>query len=277
MSNDRSERLTERVLESLAPNDPRLHELIAAAIRHLHSFVREVGLTHHEWEKGIEFLTATGKISTSERQEMILLSDVLGVSSQTELTSGDASATANTVLGPFYVEGSKWREYGDSIVESPDAGARLRVDGVVRRPDGTPVADAVVDVWQNATNALYAVQDAQQDPQNLRGRFRTDDAGRFSFITVRPVAYAIPDDGPVGSLLEHLGRHPMRPAHIHIKVSAPDHQTLVTHLFDSESPYLDSDTVFSVDESLVITVKPTEQGDPPLQVQFDLILAPSAG
>ncbi|MBM7518626.1 dioxygenase family protein [Nocardioides nitrophenolicus] len=276
MSNDRSERLTERVLESLAPSDPRLHELITAAIRHLHSFVREVGLTHHEWEVGIEFLTAAGKISTSERQEMILLSDVLGVSSQTELTSGDASATANTVLGPFYVEGSKWREYGDSIVESPDAGARLRVDGVVRRPDGTPVADAVVDVWQNATNALYAVQDVEQDPQNLRGRFRTDDAGRFSFITVRPVAYAIPDDGPVGSLLEHLGRHPMRPAHIHIKVSAPDYQTLVTHLFDSESPYLDSDTVFSVDESLVITVKPTEQDDPPLQVQFDLVLAPSA-
>jgi len=274
MNSDRSGQLIDRVLASLDAEDARLQEIVTAAARHLHAFVTEAGLSHREWEAGIEFLTAVGQMCTSERQEMILLSDVLGVSSQMELTfQGDEGATANTVLGPFYVPNSPWRALGDSIIETPDPGPRLRVTGVVRDVHGQPVAGATVDLWQNASNALYAVQDPDQHPHNLRGRFRTDSEGRFSFLTIRPIAYAIPDDGPVGDLLKQVGRHPWRPAHIHLMVSAPDHQTLVTHLFDSGSEYLDSDTVFGVEESLVIDIRQSGDADEPLRADFDVVLA----
>jgi len=275
MNADRSSQLVERVLASIDAQDLRLHEIVTAAVRHLHGFVTDVGLSHREWEVGIEFLTAVGQMCTGERQETILLSDVLGVSSQMELTSqGTEGATANTVLGPFYVPNSPWRALGDSIIETPDPGPHLRVTGAVRDVDGQPVAGATVDLWQNATNALYAVQDPDQHPHNLRGRFLTDSEGRFSFLTIRPIAYAIPDDGPVGDLLKRVGRHPWRPAHIHVMVSAPDHRTLVTHLFDSGSDYLDSDTVFGVEESLVIDIQETGDLDEPLRAHFDMVVAP---
>ena len=233
-------------------SDPRLRALVAGLIRHLHEFAIEESLTDAEWMAGIRFLTDVGHVTTDQRQEFILLSDTVGLAMLGDLINHGAgtAATESTVLGPFYVEGSPWRSNGDAITD--DLGDQpLLVTGHVRDTSGGPLPGATVDVWQNATNRLYAVQDHTQSPENLRGRFRTDGDGAFAFRTVRPVDYPIPDDGPVGRMLQATGRHPWRPAHIHFMVSADGHVPVTTHVFDSESRYLESDVVFGVKQSLV--------------------------
>jgi catechol 1,2-dioxygenase len=247
--------LTARVVESLAAcPDPRLREVLGGLIRNLHRFAAETSLTEAEWMAGIRFLTDVGHTCTDQRQEFILLSDTLGLSMLVDLINHRAgtSATESTVLGPFYVPGSPWRANGDAITH--DLGEQpLLVSGRVRDTGGNALAGAIVDVWQNSTNRLYAVQDDRQSPQNLRGRFRTEADGAFRFTTARPVDYPIPDDGPVGRMLAATGRHPWRPAHIHLIVSAEGCTPVTTHLFDSESKYLESDVVFGVKPSLVRT------------------------
>jgi len=231
--------------------DARHRQLAQAAVKHLHAFATEVGLTNDEWLAGIEFLTAIGHITTETRQEFILLSDTMGLSSLVE-TLVAAGGTEHTVLGPFYVPGSPEYEMGASILIDEDAGERVELSGRVLSSDGTPL-QATLDVWQNATNRMYAVQDPDQSPENLRGIFHTGEDGAFNFKTVRPVPYQIPHDGPVGAMLATTARHPWRPAHIHVIVSAPGHRRLVTHVFDAESEYLDSDAVFGVRDGLSVS------------------------
>jgi protocatechuate 3,4-dioxygenase beta subunit len=267
--------LTAEVLARLATTpDDRLREVMTALVRHLHAFAAEVRLTEAEWLAGIRFLTAVGHITDERRQEFILLSDTLGLSSLVDLITHGAGeeVTESTVLGPFYVPGAPWRELGDSIVLGGPPGEPLLVRGTVRSTVNRPLAGAVVDVWQTAPNGRYDVQDPDQPPGNLRGRFRTDESGRYEFRTVRPVDYPIPDDGPVGGLLSATGRHPWRAAHIHAIVSAPGHASVTTHIFDSTSTYLDSDTVFGVKPSLVRTFAPDESGH--LSVTQDFVLRP---
>jgi protocatechuate 3,4-dioxygenase beta subunit len=242
--------LTDEVVAAFAnAPDARARELAQAAVRHLHAFAAEVGLTRAEWKAGIDFLTAIGQITTETRQEFILLSDTLGLSSLVE-TLIASSGTEHTVLGPFYVPGSPRRELGSSILVDDDPGERVELAGRVRSADGTPLR-ATLDVWQNASNRLYAVQDPGQSPENLRGIFETGGDGAFSFTTVRPVPYQIPHDGPVGAMLAATARHPWRPAHIHFLVTAPGFVPLTTHVFDAASEYLDSDAVFGVRDGLV--------------------------
>jgi protocatechuate 3,4-dioxygenase beta subunit len=250
------DQLTDEVVGRLeATPDPRLREVMQALVRHVHAFAREVRLTDEEWLRGIRFLTATGDITDAVRQEFILLSDTLGLSSLVDLINHsdvDSLATEPTILGPFYVPESPWREFGASMVEYDDGGEPAILRGVVRDDGGTPVAGAVIDVWQNAATGFYAVQQPDEQPAtNLRGRYVSDDRGRFEIRTVRPVPYPIPDDGPVGRLLQDTGRHPWRAAHIHLKATADGFTPLTTHLFDRASDYLDSDTVFGVKESLI--------------------------
>jgi hydroxyquinol 1,2-dioxygenase len=261
--------LTSSVLERLQSTpDPRLRQILTALIRHLHGFVADVGLTQDEWLAAIRFLTATGQISDDRRQEFILLSDTLGVSMLVDLLAESASAgsagfaTESTVLGPFYVPGSPEREYGASIVERP-SGEPAWYSGRVTDTNGNPIADATLDVWQNADDMLYAVQNPDAPPENLRGIFRTRTDGSFAFLGVRPTDYPIPADGPVGNLLARTGRHPWRPAHIHVIVSAPGYQSVATHIFDSGSKYLTSDAVFAVKSSLVRTFERHEPGGGP--------------
>ena len=245
--------LTAQAIGSLAGcPDPRLREVLARLIGHLHRFAVETSLTEAEWLAGVRFLTAVGQISSDRRQEFILLSDTLGLSMLVDLINhgSDSAVTESTVLGPFYVPDSPWRADGDAI--TADLGeVPLLVSGRVRDTTGRSLTGAVVDVWQNATNRLYAVQDEHQVPDNLRGRFRAGDDGGFAFRTVRPVDYPIPDDGPVGRMLAATGRHPWRPAHVHLIVSAPGYDRVTTHIFDAASRYLDSDVVFGVKPSLV--------------------------
>jgi len=268
------DRLLEQVLATFQnASSPRLREVTEAAIRHMHAFVREVNLTQEEWMTAIQFLTAVGQKCDDVRQEFILLSDVTGTSSLVEMINyqGDAGSTEATVLGPFYQSGSPKRNNGDSIIETDHGGPRFHVSGVVKSLDGTPIPGAEVDVWQTSSNALYPQQDPEQDPNNLRGLFITDANGRYEFIAVRPVDYPVPTDGPVGAFLTASGRHPMRAAHTHFIVRAPGYYPVTTHLFDSESKYLDSDAVFGVRDSLILEFEPDGAG---LKTTFDITLTP---
>jgi protocatechuate 3,4-dioxygenase beta subunit len=268
--------LLENVLHTFenTPN-PRLRQIVEAIVRHVHAFVAEVNLTQEEWMTGIQFLTAVGQASDDKRQEMILLSDVTGVSSLVEMLNykGLKGSTENTVLGPFYVPESPKRQNGDSMIETDYGGPKLYVSGTVRSLNDSPIAGANVDVWQTASNALYTVQDPNQSPTNLRGLFTTDEQGRYSFITQRPVDYPVPVDGPVGKMLTATARHPMRAAHTHFIVTAPGHYAVTTHLFDSESKYLDSDAVFGVRDSLILNFHKRDDGD--LETTFDITLTPA--
>lgn len=272
--------LTGEVVARLeATSDPRLREIIQSLVRHLHAFAREVRLTDEEWFAGIRFLTDTGHKCDDVRQEFILLSDTLGLSSLVDLINHsdvESLATETTILGPFYVPESPWRENGASIVEYDDGGEPTIVRGVVRDTSGDPITGAVVDVWHNAATGFYAVQQPnEQPPTNLRGRFRTDVEGRYEFRTVRPVPYPIPNDGPVGQLLRDTGRHEWRAAHIHMKVSADGFTPLTTHVFDRASEYLDSDTVFGVKDSLIADLHP--QPDGVLLCEYDVVLRRDEG
>lgn len=243
--------ITEAVLERVAAAaDPRVRQVSEALIRHLHAFVRETEPTQAEWMAGIEFLTRTGHMCDAKRQEFILLSDTLGVSMLVDAINHrqPAGATETTVLGPFYVEGPPAFACGADI-SGGMTGLKLQVGGTVSGLDGTPIAGATIDVWHADAQGFYDVQRAGD--LTGRARFRSDAEGRFHFWTVRPAAYPIPHDGPVGDMLESQGRHPYRPAHIHFMISAPGRETLVTHVFAAGDDYLDSDVVFGVKDSII--------------------------
>ena len=235
--------------------DARTAEIMRAVVAHLHALVAELGLTRDEWFAAVDFLTRVGQMCDGQRQEMILLSDTLGVSMLVEMLNhaGAPGTTEPTVFGPFHVDGAPERPCGTSIVEDAAAdGEPLTVRGRVCDQDGRPVPGARLDVWQTAPNGLYDVQDPTQPAMNLRGVFTAGDDGGYEFRTVRPVAYPIPDDGPVGEMLRATGRHNWRPAHIHFVVTAPGHKPVITHVFDRTSRYLDDDAVFGVRPSLVL-------------------------
>jgi hydroxyquinol 1,2-dioxygenase len=216
--------------------------------------VRDVDLSMDEWMAAIQFLTRTGQISDDKRQEFILLSDTLGISMLVDAINHrmPQGATETTVLGPFYVQNPPELASGADI-SGDERGTPMHVTAEVAAPDGTPLADATVDVWQSDEDGFYDVQKPGLDHADLRARFRTDARGRVSFWTIVPKFYPIPDDGPVGDMLAATARHPYRPAHIHFMIAAPGYETLVTHLFIEDDPYLDSDAVFGVKQSLIVS------------------------
>jgi hydroxyquinol 1,2-dioxygenase len=262
MDEDRPDALTEEVLASLAgARSPRLRTITESLVRHLHAFVRETRPTRSEWNDAIAFLTRTGQTCTPSRQEFILLSDVLGVSMLVEELHqpGAAEATSATVTGPFYRPDPPERPLGADLAAG-SSGTPLLVDCTVLA-HGAPVAGAIIDTWQADGEGFYDVQ--RGDATALRARLRTDADGRFWYWSVVPADYPIPDDGPVGDLLGALGRHPYRPAHVHVRVAAPGHQDLVTHLFLAGSPYLASDAVFGVKADLICTLVTQPPGPAP--------------
>jgi catechol 1,2-dioxygenase len=232
--------------------DPRLKEIMTTVVTHLHAAIREVEPTLDEWMAAIRFLTATGQISDDKRQEFILLSDTLGVSMLVDAINNrkPSGATESTVLGPFHVAGAPKKAMGDTI-SLDGKGEPAWVSGRVVDGDGKPIAGALLDVWQTSSDGAYDIQDPEQPAMNLRGLFTTGADGRFFFRTVKPSSYPIPTDGPVGKMLVALGRHPMRPAHIHFIVGAPGFDPVTTHVFVAGDEYLDSDAVFGVKDSLI--------------------------
>lgn len=255
---------------------PRLRRVMAALIKHLHSFAKEVELTQAEWDRAIDFLTKTGQMCSSERQEFILLSDVLGFSMLVDAINNrrPEGATENTVFGPFHVSGAPHRQMGDCI--SLDLkGESCRYTGRVIDLDGAPITGAHVDVWSDNAEGFYSVQQPDiQDKWNNRGIFITGADGCYEFIGIKPVSYPIPDDGPVGKMLAALGRHPNRPAHMHFLVTAQGCQRLVTHTFVGNDPWLDSDAVFGVKASLVAPFERAEDGRTQWRSNFDFVLVP---
>lgn len=252
-----------------SPN-PRLAEITRSLITHLHHFASEVQLTREEWFAGIEALTKTGHLCDDERQEFILMSDTLGVSMLVEMINHAAApgTTEPTVFGPFHLAGAPRMAMGDSIILKPEPNDHIvRFWGRVLDLDGQPIEGAELDVWETASNGKYDVQDEDQPPMNMRGVFTTGADGAYEFIGVRPVAYQVPGDGPAGSLLFENGRHNWRPSHLHFVVSAPAHKSVITHLFDASSDYLDSDAVFGVRDSLVVDMS----GD---DCEYDFVLQP---
>lgn len=251
------DRSAEIVNARMTPDAPeRLAEVMAALVRHLHAFAKEVHLTGAEWDRAIAFLTETGQICSAERQEFILLSDVLGLSMLVDALQNrrPEGATPSTVFGPFHVEGAPEREMGADI-SLDGKGERCLFEGRVLSLDGTPVEGALVDVWSDNADGFYDVQQPGLQPAfNNRGIFRTGADGRYWFYGIRPVSYPIPDDGPVGQLLRQMGRHPWRPAHTHFRILSEGRAPLVTHTFVAGDPYLESDSVFGVKEALIVEV-----------------------
>jgi protocatechuate 3,4-dioxygenase beta subunit len=256
--------------------NPRLRAILSLVVGHLHTVVREAGITHDEWWQAIDFLTRAGKMCSDSRQEFILLSDILGVSMLVDAIDhvGGAGLSESTVLGPFYAGRQRELAAGESILLREEEGDALEMRGRVSDARGRPIVGAVVEVWQTAPNQMYDVQDEDQPSGHLRASFRTDTAGAYRFRTIRPVSYPIPNNGPAGQLLAAMGRHPFRPAHIHFMISAPGYHTLVTHLFLDGDKYFESDAVFGVKPSLII--RPREI-DGLSTVEYDIGLAEQQG
>ena len=233
--------------------NPRLRQVMEVVTRKLHEAVKELEPTQEEWFQAIMFLTKTGQICNEWRQEYILFSDILGVSMLVDAINNrkPSGASESTVLGPFHVEGAPLLDMGANICLD-SKGEDMFIEGRILDTKGNPIEGAVIDVWQANDEGFYDVQQKGLQPDfNLRGVFKTGADGRYWFRAVKPKYYPIPDDGPVGQLLRALGRHPYRPAHLHYIIKADGFETLTTHIFDPDDPYINSDAVFGVKESLL--------------------------
>ncbi len=255
MKNLTEENLTDIVLSRINATSPRTQEVLEKLIKHLHNFVRDLEPTEEEWFQAIDFLTRTGQTCNEKRQEFILLSDVTGVSMLVDAINHRTKeeATETTVKGPFHALANEYA-MGTNIAKGTEV-TRCEptvVRGKVLGDNNQPIPNAILDVWQSDDIGYYDVQDEKMPKMNLRGIFKTNGTGDFWFRTIKPAAYPVPTDGPVGELLNASGRHPMRPAHIHFWVQAEGYQPLITHLFVNGDEYLDSDAVFGVKESLIL-------------------------
>ncbi|KAL2123904.1 hypothetical protein VTJ04DRAFT_269 [Mycothermus thermophilus] len=279
---------TEQVIAATGPRaNPRLAQIMPSLVRHLHDFAREVNLTVAEWSAAVDFLNECGKMSDDRRNETQLLCDILGLESLVDeitskmLATSDAE-TPSAILGPFYRHNAPLLPNGSSIIRDLNPSVSWYntaiedsafVTGRVLSSSGAPIKGAVVDVWHTAPNGLYEQQDKSQPDMNFRGRFETDENGRYAFYCLRPVAYPIPDDGPAGRLLGWLDRHPYRPGHIHFIVTAPGHRALTTQLYDDRDEYIKKDAVFAVKNELVVKFVPRED-DPKARwsLEYDFVL-----
>ncbi len=272
------EQLLEEVLTAYQRiDDPRLKEIILTVIKHVHLAAAECNLTFDEWMQGMDFIKDMGQISTENRHEVILLSDLLGLSALIELQGRDPvpPETPGSVVGPLHAEGSPFFDIEGTINLDHVPGEQTAyVNGYVKGVDGEPIAGAVIDIWQTAPNALYAVIDENQSEHNLRGKQITDENGRYAFYTVKPVPYTVPRDGPCGKILRASDRHGMRAPHIHMGIQAEGYKELITELFPSDGDYLESDTVFGAQPALYMEYKKNTDPniDADLKVDFDFYL-----
>ena len=266
-------------------HSPRTAELLTELVRHLHAFARRTQLTTDEWTAAVEWLTRTGQISDAKRQEFILASDVLGLSSLVVALNHrfDERATPATVLGPFHIDGSPAAEFGFDMSEGLP-GTPLFIVGRVTDLDGRPIPGAVLDVWQADVDGVYEAQLPEVDEARLRARYRARPDGTYCVRTIAPLGYTIPMDGPVGDLIKQTGISEYRPAHVHFLLNEPGYEKLITHLFPAGTPYLDSDVVFGVRDALVIPFAGHQPGPGPdgrvtdrpfLVARYDFVLQPS--
>jgi catechol 1,2-dioxygenase len=249
------EDVTAAVLAELerAP-DARFKEIMSAAVRHLHAFIREARLTEVEFQRACAAIAELGRLTTASHNEVVLIAGSLGVSSLVCLLNngnhGQTDTTAN-MLGPFWRMDSPAVQNGGSLVRSPTPGDPIFVDGWVRDLEGKPVAGAQVDVWHTSAEGFYENQDPGQADMNLRGKLTTDEDGHIWFQSVKPAGYPLPVNGPVGDLLRAQGRHNMRPAHIHFLIYKEGYKTQFSQVYSSDDPNLETDVQFGVTRALV--------------------------
>jgi catechol 1,2-dioxygenase len=247
--------VTDVVLQAFSrTEDPRLREILAALVRHLHGFVREVRLTEREFQEATRIIAAMGQRTTDSHNEVVLMAGSLGVSALIcLLNNGDNGQTETlaSMLGPFWREDQPLSESGTTLVRSTTPGPGLVVDVRVEDGSGQPVEGAEVDVWHSSPDGLYENQDPAQAEMNLRGRFSTDSAGQFSFKSVKPAGYPIPLDGPVGELVKATGRHNYRPAHLHFMIYKQGYKTLISQIYAPDDEHIDSDVQFGVTRALI--------------------------
>ena len=277
--------VTEAVKRSFqAEEGTRFKFLLDTFIDHLHDYTRETGLTHDEWMRILNFLYDCGKISTPERHEFILLSDVLGFSALVDMINTRGGATEGSNLGPFYLDDAPEMPLGADLA-GERSGAVVVVHGQVRDTLGHPLAGAIVDTWQADSSGTYPIQEQGQgqDKYDLRAKFIADDNGRYYYTTVLPKPYTVPYDGPVGELLRAGNRHAWRSAHLHYIIRADGMRPITTEVFFDNTEYLDNDAVFGVRKSLIAKVEPIRAGDefdfelarkPDAKLAFDFVLAP---
>ncbi|KAG6055359.1 hypothetical protein E4U32_006335 [Claviceps aff. humidiphila group G2b] len=281
-SNGLGQEFTQNVIDAMGPNTPpRLREVMASLIQHLHDFAREVQLTADEWMAGVQLINQAGQMSDQKRNEGQLMCDILGLESLVDDITFSAAAkstnglTASAILGPFWRADTPHRENGTTIVfDKPSDGQVVYMHGkVINVHTGKPLANATVDVWQGSTNGLYEQQDPNQREHNLRGIFHTDTEGRYAFYCLKPTPYPVPTDGPAGKLLQMMDRPIYRPAHIHLMVQAEGHKPLTTQIFDKDCKYLANDSVFAVKEELTVEFVP-RKGDAQaaLELEYDVRL-----
>lgn len=275
-----SDTVTDAVLQQLGetPN-PRLLQIMTAAVRHLHAFARELDLSHEEWLTGIKFLTEVGKTCTPEHQEFILLSDTLGLTTLVNLLQdqrGHDAGTRASVLGPFYREHPPLLPLGDTVAKV-NTGAEAVMYGRVCDSSGQPIAHAELDVWLADEDGQYDIQAHGPDVVDLRARFIADSDGHYWFRTTQPIGYSVPMGGPVGTLIRATARAGMRPAHIHFLVRAAGYQPLVTSVYFENDPYLETDAAFGVTRALVVKVLPPAASAPITdlpRIHYDFTLVP---
>jgi hydroxyquinol 1,2-dioxygenase len=279
--------ITELAVERWATaRDPRLAELLAALVRHVHDFAREVRLTEAEWMAAMRWLTRAGQISDDKREEFILASDVLGLSMLVVQMNHrlDPAATPATVLGPFHIEGSPELGFGGDMSDGVP-GTPLFIHGTVRDLDGNPVAGGVLDVWQADTEGAYESQIPDLDEARLRAKYTTREDGSYCLRTIAPKGYTIPMDGPVGDLISQTEISHFRPAHVHFLINVPGYEPLITHLFQEGADYLDSDVVFGTKQELIVRFEQREPGatpdggtsaEPWVEARYDFVLQKQA-
>lgn len=267
--------VTPAVLEVMnGADNPRLREVMASLITHLHAFLREVRPTEQEYEFGLSVLNSIGQATNESHNEAVLYADILGASTLIDLINNDGmqGETMSALLGPFYRGQAPNYEYGDSIARCEMEGTPLTLEGRVIGLGGQPLANAMIDVWQASPRGMYENQDPDQDDYNLRGIFHTDAQGRYLIRTVKPAGYPVPMHTPAGDLLRAQNRSPYRPAHVHFIVSAPEHKTLITQIFSDSMDNLLSDVVFGVKPQ--ITGELVEKGDGSFTCAYDFVLKP---
>ncbi|GAO16340.1 uncharacterized protein UV8b_05633 [Ustilaginoidea virens] len=276
---------TSHVVDAMGPGmTPRNRLVLSSLVRHMHDFAREVELTNEEWMAGVHFVNSIGRASTKTRDEAHRVCNVLGLESLVDeiankfVAEGDVDPTSSAILGPFWSPDAPFRENGGSIIQSSHPQGRVcKMHGTITDLlTGKPIPGAVFDIWQASANGKYDFQDPEnQTPNNLRGKFRTDENGKYWLYCYRPSAYSLPTDGPAYRLIKLMDRHTMRPAHIHIKVTHPDFKGCTTQLYPKNDPWLETDAVFAVKNDLIVDFKPLDGDDKAvLELEYNVVLAP---
>jgi catechol 1,2-dioxygenase len=267
--------------------DARTKEIVHRILSELCKTIEDLNITPDEFWTGVDYLNDLGAAG-----EAALLGAGLGLEHFLDLRLdaqdaliGAKKGTSRTIEGPLYVEGAPLLKGFARLDDGTDEGEVLFMHGVVRDPEGKPIAGATVDVWHANTKGGYSHFDKSQPPYNLRRRIQTDESGKYEFQSIVPSGYGCPPDGPTQALLNAIGRHGKRPAHIHFFVSAPGYKKLTTQINIAGDPLLHDDFAFATRDDLIPdliehtdteSIKARGLTSPFGEVEFDFVLSPAS-